>query len=157
VVCGYSAVLREQLAEAGRRIAFHKGIPDFEEASDGPRLVVLDDLLSEAYSTNVCDFFTKVSNHSNISVILIAQILFHQGRFSRDISLKAKYLFVFKKVRDKNQFAYLARQMYAEDSNGLYESYLDATRRMHGYLLLDLFLDSEHIYSPRRSRWCKLL
>jgi hypothetical protein len=54
-----------------------------------------------------------------ISVILITQNLFHQGRFSRDISLNTKYLVVFKNVRDKNQFVYLARQVYREDSNGL--------------------------------------
>jgi hypothetical protein len=41
-------------------------------------------------------------------------------------------------VRDKNQFAYLDRQVSSEDSNGQYESYLDPTRKPHGYLLLDL-------------------
>jgi hypothetical protein len=90
----------------------------------------------------VCDLFTKVRHHGNISVILIAQNVFHQGRFSRYISLNANYNFVFKNVRDKNQFAYLARLVYPEDSNGLYENYLDLTRRPHGYLLLDLALDT---------------
>jgi hypothetical protein len=46
-------------------------------------------------------------------------------------------------VRVKNQFAYLARQVYPEDSNRLYESYLDATRNPHGYLLLDLAQDTD--------------
>jgi hypothetical protein len=88
--------------------------------------------------SRVCDLFTKGSHDRNINLILITQNLFHQGRFSRDISLNAKYLFVFNNVRDENQFAYLARQVYSKDSNGLYESYLEATRRPHGYLLLDL-------------------
>jgi len=38
-------------------------------------------------------------------------------------------------VRDKYQFAKLARQVYSEDNNGLYESYLDATRTLHVYLI----------------------
>jgi hypothetical protein len=117
-----SAVPREQLAEAGRRIAFHKGIPEWEEASDGLRFVVLDDLLNEAHSRDVCDLFTKGSHYRNINVILFTQNLFHQRRFSRDISLNAQYLVVFKNVRDKNQFADLARKVYPEDSNVLYES-----------------------------------
>jgi len=70
------------------------------------------------------------------------------------------YLVVLKNVRDKNQFAYLARQVYPEDSNGLYESYLDATRRPHFYLLLDLAQDiDDHLrfrtHIPSRSRLSK--
>lgn len=124
------AISREQLARAGRRIIYHRGIPDVEKVGDDPRLVVLDDL-NEAYSKDVCDLFTKGSHRRNISVILITQNLFHQGRFSRDKALNSKYLVVFKKVRDKNQFAYLARQVYPEESKGLYKSYLNATRRSH--------------------------
>ena len=82
-----------------------QGHPGFRECE---RLVVLDDLLNVAYSREVCDLFIKDSHHRDISVILITQKLFHQGRFNRDISLNAKHLVVFKNVRDKNQFAYLA-------------------------------------------------
>jgi hypothetical protein len=46
-------------------------------------------------------------------------------------------------VHDKNQFACLARQVYPEGINGLYESYLDATQMPHGYLLLDLAQDTD--------------
>ena len=102
------------------------------------RLVVLDNLLNEAYSREVCDLFTKGSHHRDISVILITHDVFQQGRFGTDLSLNAKYLVVFKNVPYKNQFAYLASQVYPEDSNGLYESYVGATRNPHGYLLLDL-------------------
>jgi hypothetical protein len=144
------------LAGAGRRIINHSGIPDFEKAINGPSLVVLDDLLNEAYSRDVCDIFAKGSHYRNISVILITQKLFHQGRFSRDISLNAKYLVVFKNVRENNQFAYLAKQVYPEDSNGIYEIYLDVTRRPHCYVLLDLAQDTDDRvrirtkYSPPR-------
>jgi hypothetical protein len=115
-----SPIPREQLAGEGQRFIYHRGIPDFDKASNSSKLVVLDDLPKEDYSGDVCDLFTKGSHHRNISVILITQNLFHQARFSRDISLNAKYLVVFKNVRDKNQFAYLARQVYPEDSNVLY-------------------------------------
>jgi hypothetical protein len=48
-----NAIPREQLAGARRRIIYHRVIPDFEKASNDPRLVVLDDLLNEAYSRDV--------------------------------------------------------------------------------------------------------
>jgi len=74
-----SAVPREQWADSRRKV-YHKGIPDLKEASDEPRLVVLDDLLYETYSRDACDFFTKGSHYRNIGVIPITKNLFHQGR-----------------------------------------------------------------------------
>lgn len=126
-------------------IIFHVGVPTLRNTTGEPVLIVLDDLLQEAYSKEVCDLFTKGSHHRNISVILITQNLFHQGRYSRDISLNAKYIVIFKSVRDKNQFMYLARQVYPEDSHSLYRQYLDATKRPHGYLLLDLAQDTNDL------------
>ena len=81
-----------------KKIRFHEGVPsDFNNAQGKPCLVILDDLLNDAYSKEVCDLFTKGSHHRNISMILITQNLFHQGRYCRDISLNAKYLVLLKK------------------------------------------------------------
>ena len=99
----------------------------------------------------MCDLFTKDSHHRNISVILITQSLFHQGRYCRDISLNAKCLVLLKNVGDKNQFLYLARQEFPEDSDSPYRPYLDATRRPHGYLLLDLSQDTDDRFRFRTS------
>ena len=84
-------------------------------------------MLNDVYSKQVCDMFTKGSHHRNISVILITQNLFHQGRYCRDISLNAKYLVLLNNVRDKNQFMFLARQVYPENSASLHKAYMDAT------------------------------
>jgi hypothetical protein len=72
--------------------------------------------------------FTKGSHHRKNSVILITQNFFHEGRYCRDISLKAKYIVVMKNVRDK-KFCHLARELYPEASDGLFKAYLDATER----------------------------
>jgi len=109
------------------------------------RASILDDLLNEACTKDVCDIFTKVSHHSNISVVLITQILYHQGRYCRDISLSAMYIVVLKNLRDKNQFYHLARRVYPEDSDGLFQAYLNAIETPHGYLLLDLFHDADSL------------
>ena len=100
---------------------YHKGVPrnNFANAQDERFLIILDDLLTEVYSEDVCVLFTRGSHHRNISVILITQTLFHQGRNCRDISLNAKYLVLFKNVRDKRQFSHLANQVLPEDSTGI--------------------------------------
>ena len=74
-------------------VRFHEGVlADINSFGKKPCLIILDDLLNDAYAKDVCDLFTKGRNHRNISVILITQNLFHQGKYSRDISLKAKYI-----------------------------------------------------------------
>ena len=90
----------------------------------------------------MCDLFTKISHHRNISVILITQNLFHQGKFFRDISLNAKHIVVFENVRYRKQFSHLARQVLPHDSKGLSDAYLNATEEPLGYLVLDLSQDT---------------
>ena len=133
----------------GLNVRFHEGVPekigDAQGGGGKPCLVILDDLLNTVYSEQVCDLFTKGSHHRNISVILITQNLFHQGKYCRDISLNAKYLVQLKTVRDKQQFMHLARQVYPEHSSSLYKAYLDATKRPHGYFILDLSQDTNDL------------
>jgi len=100
-----SVVLRREescaLPSAGG-VTYKEGVPeDFGSANGEPSLVVLDDLLNDVYSKQVCELFTRGSHHRNINVILIAQNLFHQGSFCRDISLNAHYIVALKNVRDK--------------------------------------------------------
>jgi len=94
-------------------IRIHEGVPeDFVSTNGEPSLVILDDLLTDVYSKQVCELFTPGSHHRNISVILITQNLFHQGSFCGDISLNAHYIVAFKNVRDKKHFTLLATQVY---------------------------------------------
>jgi hypothetical protein len=102
----------QQLASLKKaNIKYHEGVPEeICDANGRPSLLILDDLLNQVYSQKVCDLFTKGSHLRNVSVILITQNLFHQGRFCRDISLNAKYLVLIKNVRDRLQFSHLARK-----------------------------------------------
>jgi hypothetical protein len=118
---------------------------NFLNEESGPCLIPIDDLINWMYSKEVCHLFTLGSHHRSISVIVITQNLFHQGRYCRDISLNAKYLVLLKNVRAKHQFSHLAKQIYPEDSVSLYEAYLDATRLPHVYLLLDLSQDIDEL------------
>lgn len=120
-------------------IEYVLGVPDeFINHGNEPMLIVLDDLMLEAFNAKISALFTRGSHHKNISVILITQNLFHQGKNSRDISLNAKYIVVFKNPRDKTQFHHLARQIYPENSKELLRVYKEATKTPFSYLLIDL-------------------
>ena len=139
-----SAVPKRQLSALRKKIRYREGVPNnFTNARGRPCLIILDDLLNDVYSKDVCNLFTRGSHHRNISVFLITQNLFHQGRYCRDISLNAKYVVLLKNLRDKKQFRYLAHQVFPEDSEGLYRAYIYATRKPHGYLVLDLSQDTD--------------
>jgi hypothetical protein len=120
-----------------------EGLPeDFADTQGKPSLLILDDLLNQVYSEAVCDLFTKGSHHRKVSVFFLTQNVFHQGTKCRDISLNAKYLVALKNVRDRYQFSFLARQVYAENSDSLYKAYLNATSKACVYLKLDFAQDT---------------
>ena len=122
-------------------IEFKIGLIDIDELSkEQNNLVILDDLMTESEKDNsILNLFTVDSHHKNISVILISQNLFSQGKYSRTISLNCQYLIILNNPRDKSQIYFLARQMYPTNPNFLIECYNDATEnKEYGYLFIDL-------------------
>lgn len=123
-------------------IKFLDFIPDkIENTKNESILIILDDFMTELDSNaglRICELFTKGSHHRNISVVLTTQNIFHRGRYSRDISLNAKYIVIFKNPRDKTQFNHLARQIYPENFKALQKVYKEITSIGHGYLFIDL-------------------
>ena len=119
-----------------------EGLPKVEEwRMNQRRLVILDDLMSEA-DDRVSKLFTKGSHHRNLSVMFIVQNLFGKNKEQRTISLNSHYLMIFKNPRDASQITHLAKQMYPGKLQYVQESFKDATSRPHGYLLLDLRQDT---------------
>ena len=58
-------------------VTFNEGLPeDFGSATGEPSLVIIDDLLNDVYSKQVCELCTRGIHHRNISVILITQTCF---------------------------------------------------------------------------------
>ena len=119
-------------------VEFREGLPDLNDF-DGhtPTLLIVDDFMSEA-GTEMTKFFTKGSHHRNISIIFIVQNIFHKGKEIRSITLNAHYIVMFKNPRDKMQVKVLARQMFDKDAKVMLEAFFDATKKPHGYLLIDL-------------------
>jgi len=120
-------------------IEFVEGIPDIQDFKETENnLLILDDLMtSGAKSTDVSTIFTRVSHHRNLSIIFIIQNIFHRGSGMRDISLNSKYTILFKNPRDSGQIQHLSRQIFPRNSNFLVDAYKQATKRPHGYIILD--------------------
>jgi hypothetical protein len=128
----------QQMSE--RPVRFVQGIPNIDDLDAGEiNLVIIDDLMTDGGSSaKIADLFTKGSHHRNISVVFIVQNLFHQGRKMRDISLNANYIVLFKNPQDSRQVRYLAHQISPYNPRYLSDAYEQATRRPHGYLIIDV-------------------
>ncbi len=95
--------------------------------------VIFDDLMTEMADTNiVADMFSKVSTHSNTSVINITQNLFHKGKGSSiSIYRNAKILVLFESRNDSSITRNLA-QKFASPSHPfkkLFDFFNDVTRK----------------------------
>jgi hypothetical protein len=119
-------------------VEFHEGLPDVSRFDGRHRvLLIIDDLMNET-DQNVCNLFTKLSHHRNVSVVFITQNLYHRNRFVRTMNLNTHYIVLFKNPRDANQVTTLARQIYPGKSKFMAEAFKDATKNPCGYLLIDL-------------------
>ena len=98
---------------------------------------------------NVCNLFTKLSHHRNVSVVIVTQNLLHRKRHVRTMNLNTYYVVLFKNPRDAGQVAIMARQMYPRKSNFVVEAFRDATREPYGYLMIDLKPETDDRYRFR--------
>ena len=131
-----------ELSSKFPHILFIEGIPENLNEYIDPKfrnLIVIDDLMSETGNDKkVTNLFTKGSHHRNLSVILLLQNLFYNGKESRTISLNAHYIVLFKNPRDNTIVTSLAKQMYPGKVKFLQEAFKDATKLPYHYLFLDL-------------------
>lgn len=135
---GEENALPKNIRKFSENVTISQEIPETFDNLPNGSLIVLDDLMTSAYTKTVCELFTKGSHHKNISVILITQNVFHQGKYCRDISLNCKYLVLFKNPRDKSQIYPLARQIFPENPSSFVKVYKEATLNPFGYLFMDL-------------------
>jgi hypothetical protein len=131
------------------QVEFHEGLPDVNRFDGRHRyLLIIDDLMNEV-NQNVCNIFTKLSHHRNVSVIFLTQNLFHRNKHVRTMNLNTHYIVLFKNPRDAGQVSTLARQMYPGKSKFVVEAYEDATKEPYGYLLIDLKPETDDSYRIR--------
>jgi len=103
-------------------------------------LIVLDDLAEQQFNLiEVARLFSHRSHHEQISVVLITQNLYQPGKYTRSITLNAKYIQIFKSPRDISSISILNRQLFPAYPKFLSLAYEDATHdKPNSYLLIDL-------------------
>ena len=139
---------------------FIKDLPTKEHlesiADDKHNLIVIDDLQFSALNNAfIANLFSREAHHRNISVFLILQNLFHQGKYCRDISLNTHYFILFKNPRDVHQIRHLGSQLGI--CKKLLEAYRDATASPFSYLLINLAPASDSSYMLRSNIFPKEL
>ena len=86
----------------------------------GPKAMVFDDMMMQcARRELIAQAFSQKRHHQHLSVILILQNLYCQGKVMRDVHLNTEYVVLFRNQRDKSQFGHLARQLEPKHSKAL--------------------------------------
>ncbi len=132
-----------------RGVKFVEG-PNYELSPDKRTLLILDDLMDCA-DKKLSNLFTKLSHHTDTSVVHVVQNLFDKSPGHRTISLNSHYIILFKNPRNLGQVDHLARQMSLGSGKYISDCYRDATANRFGYLLVDL---TGHAPDELRIRTC---
>ena len=135
-----------ELEQALGNVTYVNGLPDediveFVQTRMGRKLIVLDDLMEEAGTRkDVKNLFTR-GRYEDISVILLSQNDFHQGKHYLEMSRNTDYPIIFRNIRNASIITTYATQMGMKDF--LPKAYKDATREPFSYLLLDMRSDTD--------------
>ena len=125
---------------------FYRGVPEDIKGYFNPKeenLLIIDDLMTQFHSDERMTILFSVGNSHNIlSVIFIAHNLFHQGKEMLNISLNTYYNILFENSKRFQHISTLVRQMYPENSQFLIEVYQYETKKTHGYLVIDLRVET---------------
>ena len=102
-------------------------------------LIIIDDNMHNVVNDIlISDIFTKLSNHKNITVVLILQNLFPKSKYMRDISTNSTYIVLMSNPRENLQVKTLSSQVDSANSSYLLECYNDATaNKPFSYLFVD--------------------
>lgn len=123
----------------------------FQNADGKNLLIVIDDLMDSAMSSEiVSDIFTQGRNR-NVSVILLSQNLFQQGSKSRSISLNSNFMIIFKNVRDSSSIIHLAKQICPGHSKDFSNMFINNVNQPFSYLLLDFTPTTADVFRFREN------
>ena len=99
-------------------------------------------MLESSNSAVISNLFSRASHHRNLSVILLTQNFFCKGKETRNITLNAQYVILFKNPRDKSLATSIARQMYPSHIRKFQAVFEEATAKPFSYLFIDLKPDT---------------
>ena len=134
------------------RVHFREGLPDeniieYAKMRSGTRLIVIDDLMSEASKReDVLHLFTR-GRHADISVIFLSQNGFHQGKHFREVNRNSDYIVYFQNTRDQTSISTVGSQMGVRSF--LQKAFHDATKEAYTHFLIDYRADTPNMLRYR--------
>lgn len=130
-------------------VTFHKNIPTDLNQIPKQSLLVFDDMMLDCFNKEITEIFTILSHHNSISVILVLHNLFHQSKFSRNISLNTQFIVYFRNPRDMSSISNLTRQLSPFNSRNLQNLFMEVINKPYGYILIDLNQTTPEIFKYR--------
>lgn len=133
------------------RINFIEGLPDdfttYMNNNRSHTLIVIDDLQKEVSDSSAVEkLFTRESHHRNLSVCLLLQNIFYQGKIMRTLALNSHVIILFKNPRSNSQLRILQSQLGLKH---LLEAYNDIMKTPYSYLVVDCSPDADPRYQLR--------
>lgn len=111
-------------------------------------MIILDDVMTEV-NKDFEQLFCNSNHHYKCNICFLSQNLFYQDKSFRTMSLNTHYLILFKNNRERLQASVLARQVNPENPNYIIQSYQDATKKPHSYLMFDFAQNTPSVLQVR--------
>lgn len=147
IVCGVSQHPLQKIEAIKNKLNVYQNIIDplseVEEGEKSSILFILDDIFLEAAESKVvANAFIK-GRHNSLSVIMVTQNVYFQGKYARTISLNCTH-YILLRMRDLNQIECLSRQIHGSSlSKKFVEVYKTAVlQKPFTYLLVDLSINT---------------
>ena len=133
-----------------------QGLPSSEEIDEFTadrchKFIVIDDLMHKVTQDKEMELlFTQGTHHRCVSVILITQNLYPEGKHTKTIALNTWYTVLMKNLRDVSQVGILGCQLYPGRGKGFMKAYEDAVGSKEGYSIVDTSTQGDDRYHLRR-------
>ena len=102
-------------------------------------LLVIDDQMDDVMiNEKMNNLITKGVHHRNVSVILLQQNVYPQGKYGRTIRLNAQYLLLMRSPMFLSQVMTLGRQLFPGQPKFLLDAYKNATAKPYSFLVINL-------------------
>lgn len=142
-----------QISTDNKHVQFLDSLPSEEELKTlvkGSKhsLLICDDMIREIGSNGfICDVFTRLSHHLNLTTILLVQNLSLPGKFNSTLCRNAHVSILMKSAREAYGIRTLGVQL--NDYHNLLAAYKDATQDPFSYLVCDTHPKSNTEYKYR--------
>jgi len=144
---GVKTTLHDELeSQFDKDIILQEGLPTSNDlkaflSNLGRKIIVMDDLIQDMVNSKLIDeLFLITVHHYDLCLIYSSQYIFTKGTYSRSLSSNTDYFILLNSMRNYDQIAILARQIYG--GSKLYHTFLQiwnnhVKSKLYGYILLD--------------------